>query len=49
MRSRYTAYTEANIGYIQRTMKAPALSRFNAESAKVWAATVKMAWARSHP
>jgi len=41
MRSRYTAYTQANIDYIFRTMKAPALNHFNAESAKQWAETVQ--------
>jgi SEC-C motif-containing protein len=41
MRSRYTAYTQANIDYIRRTMKAPALNHFNAESAKQWAMTVQ--------
>ena len=41
MRSRYTAYTQANIDYILRTMKAPALSHFNAESAKQWAMAVQ--------
>ncbi|MEQ1789644.1 MAG: YchJ family protein [Rickettsiales bacterium] len=29
MRSRYTAFTKANIDYIERTMKAPALNDFN--------------------
>ncbi len=41
MRSRYTAYTQANIDYIQRTMQAPASDRFDAESARQWAATVE--------
>lgn len=44
IRSRYTAYTQADINYIQRTMKAPALNDFDAESAKQWATTVQ--WAR---
>jgi SEC-C motif domain protein len=41
MRSRYTAYSQANIDYIQRTMKGPALDHFNAEAAKQWATIVK--------
>lgn len=41
MRSRYTAYTQANIDYILKTMKPPALNHFNAKSAKQWAATVE--------
>ena len=41
MRSRYTAYTQANIDYIMRTMKVPALSHFHAESTKQWAMTVE--------
>lgn len=41
MRSRYTAYTQANIDYILKTMKAPASNHFNAESAKQWAMTVQ--------
>lgn len=41
MRSRYTAFTQANIDYIQQTMIAPALNYFNAESAKQWATTVQ--------
>ena len=41
MRSRYSAYTRANINYIERTMKAPATENFDAQSAKVWAQRVK--------
>ncbi len=41
MRSRYTAYTQANIEYILQTMKAPAANRFDAQSAKHWASKVK--------
>jgi SEC-C motif domain protein len=41
MRSRYTAYTQADIDYIQRTMKEPALNHFNTESAKQWVTTVQ--------
>lgn len=40
MRSRYTAYTQANIGYIQKTMKSPAADNYDAEAAKVWAKKV---------
>jgi SEC-C motif-containing protein len=41
MRSRYTAYTQANVDYIQKTMKKPALNAFDATSAKQWASTVQ--------
>lgn len=41
MRSRYTAYTQANIDYIARTMKAPASNHFNAVEARQWAERVK--------
>jgi len=41
MRSRYTAYTEANIDYIARTMKEPAKKRFNPKSAFEWATQVE--------
>lgn len=44
MRSRYTAYTQANIDYIEKTMMGPAAKNFNRESAKQWAETVK--WQR---
>jgi SEC-C motif-containing protein len=37
MRSRYTAYTQANIEYISKTMKGPAAKDFNAEEAEAWA------------
>lgn len=40
MRSRYTAYTEANTDYIARTMKAPASLHFDPESAHIWARQV---------
>lgn len=40
MRSRYTAYTQANIDYITHTMTGPALINFNPESVKAWAASV---------
>ena len=41
MRSRYTAYTQANVDYIERTMKSPALDRFDKENAREWAARVE--------
>lgn len=41
MRSRYTAYTQANIDYIFRTMKPPALNHFNGKFAKQWAKAVQ--------
>lgn len=44
MRSRYTAYTKANIAYIAKTMKSPASDRFDAEEAKRWATSLE--WLR---
>jgi SEC-C motif-containing protein len=41
MRSRYTAYTQANIDYIQKTMCGPAALSFNGQEAKAWAKSVK--------
>ena len=40
MRSRYTAYTQANIEYIQKTMRGPVLLNFNATQAQSWAERV---------
>lgn len=40
MRSRYTAYTKANIPYIVKTMKSPAADGFNPKEAKRWAENV---------
>ncbi len=37
MRSRYTAYTRANIKYIQHTMRGQALEGFDPIEAKKWA------------
>lgn len=37
MRSRYTAYSQAYIPYIQQTMKSPASDNYNAVEAKKWA------------
>ncbi|ODN44081.1 nucleic acid-binding protein [Piscirickettsia litoralis] len=37
MRSRYTAYTQANIDYIVATMKGDALNKFDRNSATAWA------------
>ena len=41
MRSRYTAYSQANIEYIQNTMRGPALAGFNPVEAGLWAAQVQ--------
>ena len=40
MRSRYTAYTQANIAYIEKTMSGLAAKGFDAISAKEWAGSV---------
>lgn len=37
MRSRYTAFTLANIDYIGNTMKSPAADNFNKQSIYTWA------------
>lgn len=37
MRSRYSAYSQANIAYIEKTMKGEALKGFDAKEAKKWA------------
>lgn len=44
MRSRYTAYTKADIDYIERTMRSPALDRFDAGETRKWASSLK--WER---
>lgn len=44
MRSRYTAYTLANIDYIKATMCGPAATGFDATAAYQWAKTAK--WKR---
>lgn len=36
MRSRYSAYTQGNIGYIEATMRGPASIGFNREEARAW-------------
>lgn len=41
MRSRYTAYTNAMIDYIKKTMKGKALLGFNEVQAKQWASSVQ--------
>ncbi len=41
MRSRYVAYSLANIEYIQETMQGNALLDFDAEDAQNWAQSVK--------
>ncbi len=43
MRSRYTAYVQANMEYIARTMKSPAADHFNIEASRAWAKKVKWA------
>ncbi|MDF1677703.1 MAG: YchJ family protein [Legionellaceae bacterium] len=40
MRSRYVAYTQANINYIQATMRGVALEGFNVADAAAWARRV---------
>lgn len=40
MRSRYTAYTQANIDYIVETMRGPAAQGFDYEDAQNWAKNV---------
>lgn len=41
MRSRYSAYTQAKISYIKRTMFGKAMLHFNAGDAKRWARRVQ--------
>lgn len=41
MRSRYTAYAQANIEYIQKTMKPPASDGFDAEKENISARNIK--------
>jgi len=41
MRSRYTAYTQANTEYIAQTMKPPASDQFDVEEAREWARSLK--------
>ena len=41
MRSRYTAYSKANIAYIQKTMRGPASQGYNAEEARQWSASAQ--------
>src|SRR5579864_6052266 len=41
MRSRYTAYTQANIDYITKTMKGPAEDKFDADAAQSFAKRVE--------
>ncbi|OGT34167.1 MAG: hypothetical protein A3C44_01240 [Gammaproteobacteria bacterium RIFCSPHIGHO2_02_FULL_39_13] len=40
MRSRYTAYSLANIPYIQKTMRGKAAKNYDAQSAFTWASSV---------
>jgi SEC-C motif-containing protein len=41
MRSRYSAYSRANIAYIVATQTGPAAENFNANEAKAWAQSIK--------
>jgi len=41
MRSRYTAYTQANMNYLAETMRAPASNHFNEKLTSAWAKKVK--------
>lgn len=41
MRSRYTAYTQANISYIQSTMSGEAANGYDPVSAELWSKAVK--------
>lgn len=41
MRSRYVAFTKANIEYIKKTMRPPASLDFDEEGAQAWSARVK--------
>ena len=41
MRSRYTAYSRADINYIRDTMRGPAAQGFDSEAAAKWAAAVE--------
>lgn len=41
MRSRYTAYSQANIDYIVRTMKGKAAENFDAAKARGWATNME--------
>jgi len=40
MRSRYTAFTQSNIEYIQQTMRPPASLDFDENAAKEWSSSV---------
>ena len=41
MRSRYTAYTQANVDYIAATMKGPAAEGYDKPSARQWAKSLQ--------
>lgn len=41
MRSRYSAYAQANTDYIAKTMKGPAAAGFDGEHAKQWATQIQ--------
>ena len=40
MRSRYTAFTQANMQYIRYTMRGKPLKNFNAQATRAWASRV---------
>lgn len=44
MRSRYTAYTQADVDYIEKTMRGPAAEDFDKQEAQQWARSVQ--WER---
>ncbi len=44
MRSRYTAYTKANVDYLALTMKSPAADHFDKDEARSWAE--KISWTK---
>jgi SEC-C motif domain protein len=41
MRSRYTAFTQANVAYLIKTMKGKALAGFNSANTRQWAESVE--------
>jgi SEC-C motif-containing protein len=44
MRSRYTAFTKADMDYINKTMKPPISEKFNADETRAW--TLANKWLR---
>ena len=41
MRSRYVAFTQNNVTYIEKTMQGPALKAFNLEQTELYLATIE--------